>query len=100
VYVNDDDFMTLLDTQVQEVLAYLQLFGVDPESIRSTSQLAAGTVYAGVKSAAKWREFPGSPVRVDAQHLANGGVDEAFFGYWAIEKQHDRGIAKATFTPV
>lgn len=99
VLVSDEDMFTLLDTEVTQVLAYLKLFNIDPEQLRSTSQLAAGTVYAGVKPAAKFRQFPGSPIRVDAQHLANGGVDEAFFGYWALEEQHKRGIAKATFTP-
>jgi hypothetical protein len=99
VYVADDDFFTLLDTEVDKVLAYLKLFGIDPEKLRSSASLAAGTVYAGVKPAAKFRTLPGSPLRVDAQNLANGGVDEAFFGYWAIEEQHTRGIAKATFTP-
>lgn len=97
VLVSDDDMFTLIDTKVEETLAYLKLFGIDPENFRSSSALAAGTVYAGVRQAAKVRTLPGSPVRVDAQHLANGGVDEAFFGYWAIEEQHTKGIAKATF---
>lgn len=99
VLVSDDDIFTLLDTEVTQVLAYLKLFGVDPEQLRSTSQLAAGTVYAGVKPAAKFRQFPGSPIRIEAQHLANGGVDQAFFGYWSLEEQHKLGIAKTTFTP-
>lgn len=100
VLVSDEDMFTLINTQMDQVLAYLKLFNIDPENFRSSSQLPAGTVYAGVKSAAKVRTMPGSPIRVDAQRLANGGVDEAFFGYWAIEEQHTRGIAKATFTPV
>lgn len=99
VLVSDEDMFTLIDTQIDQVLAYLKLFGIDPENFRSSSLLPAGTVYAGVKPAAKVRTMPGSPIRVDAQHLANGGVDQAFFGYWAIEEQHTRGIAKATFTP-
>lgn len=99
VLVSDEDMFSLLDTQVDQVLAYLKLFNIDPEQFRSSSQLAPGTVYAGVKPAAKVRTLPGSPIRVDAQHLTHGGVDEAFFGYWAIEEQHTRGISKATFTP-
>lgn len=99
VLVSDEDMFTLINTQMDQVLAYLKLFNIDPEQFRSSSQIPAGTVYAGVKPAAKVRTMPGSPIRVDAQRLANGGVDEAFFGYWAIEEQHTRGIAKATFTP-
>jgi hypothetical protein len=99
VLVSDEDMFTLLDTQMDQVLAYLKLFNIDPEQFRSSSQIPAGTVYAGVKPAAKVRTMPGSPIRVDAQRLTHGGVDEAFFGYWAIEEQHTRGIAKATFTP-
>jgi hypothetical protein len=97
VLVSDEDMFTLIDTQVDQVLAYLKLFGIDPENFRSSSALAPGTVYAGVKPAAKVRTLPGSPIRIDAQRLTHGGVDEAFFGYWAIEEQHTRGIAKATF---
>lgn len=99
VLVSDEDMFTLLDTNVDQVLAYLKLFNVDPEQLRSSSQLPAGTVYAGVKPAAKLRTLPGSPIRVDAQHLTHGGVDQAFFGYWALEEHHTKGIAKATFTP-
>jgi hypothetical protein len=98
VLVSDEDMFTLIDTRMDDLLAYLKLFNIDPEQFRSSSQLAAGTVYAGVKPAAKVRTMPGSPIRVDAQRLTHGGVDEAFFGYWAIEEQHTRGIAKATFT--
>jgi hypothetical protein len=94
VLVSDEDLFTLVDTQVQEVLAYLKLFGIAPEDFRSSAALAPGIVYAGAKQAAKVRTLPGSPIRVHAQHLANGGIDQAFFGYWAIEEQHTKGIAK------
>jgi hypothetical protein len=55
---------------------------------------------AGVKQAATLRTLGGdSPIRVSAQHLANGGIDEAFFTYWAIEEHSDLGIQKATVAP-
>jgi hypothetical protein len=43
------------------------------------------------------RTLPGSPIRVSAQHIANGGVDEAFFGYWAIEEHHNSGIVSVAY---
>ena len=97
ILVNDDDLMSIFDTTVDEVLAYLELWGIDPKNFKSSPDVAAGEVYAGVKAAATLRTLPGSPVRVEAQNLANGGVDEAFFGYWAIEEHATSGIAKVAF---
>ena len=99
IYVNDDDLFTLLDVAEKDVSAFLELFDVDPKNFRSSQDVPAGTVLAGVRPAATVRTLPGSPIRVDAQNLANGGVDEAFFGYWAIEEHHTAGIAKVTFAP-
>lgn len=49
----------------------------------STSDLGDTQVLVGAREAAEARELPGaSPVRVEAQNLVNGGVDEAFFGYF------------------
>lgn len=99
VYVNDDDLFTLLDIAEKDVSAFLDLFGIDPKNFRSSEDVPEGTVLAGVKPAATVRTLPGSPIRVDAQNLTKGGIDEAFFGYWAIEEHHTSGIAKTTFTP-
>ena len=99
VYVNDDDYFTLFDVTNLDVPAYLSLLGVEPENIRSSEDVPEGTVLAGVRQAATVRTLPGSPIRVDAQNLSHAGIDEAFFGYWAIEEHHTQGIAKATFTP-
>lgn len=99
VYVNDDDLFTLLDIAEKDVPVFLDLYGIDPRNFRSDPLIPEGTVLAGAKPAATVRTLPGSPIRVEAQNLANGGVDEAFFGYWAVEEHHTRGIAKATFTP-
>jgi hypothetical protein len=99
VYVNDDDLFTLLDIAEKDVPVFLDLYGIDPRNFRSDELVPQGTVLAGVKPAATVRTLPGSPIRVEAQNLANGGVDEAFFGYWAIEEHHTRGIAKASFDP-
>lgn len=99
VAVADTDMDTLLDVGQFDVPAFLDLLGVSLDNIVSSPDLAAGTVYAGAKQAATVRTLPGSPIRVDAQHIANGGVDTGFFGYWAIEEHHTTGIVKAAFTP-
>lgn len=97
VAVAESDFLGLLDVTNNAAPAFLDLFNIDPSNFVVDDALAAGTVMAGVKQSATVRTLPGSPIRVDAQHLANGGVDSAFFGYWAIEEHHTTGIVKTTF---
>jgi hypothetical protein len=98
VMVNDDDLMSLLDYNALSVPEFTSLWGIDPNNFRSDVDVPAGTVLAGAKQAAEVKTLPGSPIRVNAQHIANGGVDEAFFGYWAIEEHHPFGIASTTYT--
>jgi phage head maturation protease len=95
--VNRTDFLGLLDMTNDQAPAFLDMFGIKPENFVVDTTIPAGTVIAGVRQAATVRTLPGSPIRVDAQHIANGGVDTAFFGYWAIEEHHTSGIVKATF---
>lgn len=101
VAVNEDDFLGLLDVSNFDMPAFLDAFGVDPKNFvvdpGGVGGVPAGTVLSGVKQAATVRTLPGSPIRVDAQHLAQGGVDSAFFGYWAIEEHHTEGVVKTTF---
>lgn len=101
VLVNDDDLDTLFDITNDDVSAFLDLLGVDPANFRASSDIAAGTVYAGVKQAATVRELPGaSPLRVEVQNLTKAGIDEAIFGYGAIEEHHEGGIVKVPFEVV
>jgi hypothetical protein len=97
--VNDEDMFSILDVTESQLPAFLDLWGIDPGNFRSSPDVAAGTLLAGVKNVGVLRTLPGSPVRVSAQNLANGGVDEAFFGYWAIEEHHTSGIASVVFNP-
>lgn len=99
VVAADDDFDQLMDVTQHDVPAFLQLFGIDPGSFTSTDQVPAGTVIVGTKQAATYRELPGSPIRVSAQHIANGGVDEGFFGYWAVEQHHLNGVVSVGIVP-
>lgn len=97
VAVNRGDFRKLLDLSNLNAPAFLDLFGIDPKNFIRDKNIPAGTVIGGVKQAATVRTLPGSPIRVDAQAIALGGVDTGWFGYWAIEEHHTTGIAKATF---
>lgn len=97
IVMNDDDYFSLMDVNEQTLPVYLDLWGIDPKNFRSSPDVAAGTIIGGAKQAAKYRTLPGSPIRVSAQHLANGGIDEAFFGYWAVEKHHPLGIRSVRF---
>lgn len=90
--LNDNDYDRLFDVTQDDLPAFMDLVGLKPESIVPSTNVPEDTAIAGAKQAATVRTLPGSPIRVDAQHLANGGVDSAFFGYWAIEEHHTSGI--------
>lgn len=98
ILMNDDDMDQLFDVTNDDVPAFLQLFNIDPSNFRGSSDLAKGFVYAGVKQAATVRELPGaSPLRVEVQNLNKAGIDEALFGYYAIEEHHTSAIVKVPF---
>ncbi len=100
LYVNDEDWFGLMDITELQLPAYLEAYGVKPETFIPSEDVPAGAIIGGVKRAGKLRTESRSPIAVDALNLANGGVDKAFFGYWAIEQQHLRGIQKVTFSEV
>lgn len=99
IVVNDEDLFDLLDVAENDVPAFLDLYGIEPRNFRSSPDVTPGTVIAGVRQAATLRTLPGSPIRVSAQHLAQGGIDEAFFGYWAMEEHHTSGITTVKYVP-
>lgn len=99
VVLNSEDMFSLLDVNSDQVPNYLNLWGIDPSNFRSSPDVPAGTLLAGTRQAAKLRTLPGSPIRVDAQNIANGGIDTAFFGYYAFEEQHTSGIVSVKFNP-
>ena len=100
VIVSDDDYDTLLDLTNDDLPAFLDLLGIAPENFTSSAAQPDGTVTVGARQAATVRTLPGSPIRATAQHLANGGIDEAFFGYWAVEQHHETGIVEVPWAPV
>lgn len=90
-------------TPKDETLEYLSSsLGLDEGTVAgfrivpapSTSDLSDTQVLVGAREAAEARELPGaSPIRVEAQNLVNGGVDDAFFGYWTSVIHEPAAIA-------
>ena len=80
--VHPDDMFGLFDITMLDIPQFLDLLGVDPTRFISTPLAKPGQVVAYAKPAVQWYELAGSPIRVNAQHIANGGIDEALFGYW------------------
>lgn len=56
------------------------------------TQLTAGHVLVVAKSAADVYTLPGSPIRAEAQNIANGGIDVGFFGYGGFLIKNAAGI--------
>lgn len=92
VMVSDADMESLMEVTNNTMPAFLELFNIRPENFVSSEELADGTVIAGNKLAHTLRELPGSPIRASAQHIANGGIDEGFFAYYAFEENAPAGI--------
>ncbi|MFW0784508.1 HK97 family phage prohead protease [Gordonia sp. CPCC 206044] len=98
VLVNPADRRDLLvGTSAAEVPAFLDVLGINPANWVASEHVAAGTVVVGTKPAATFYELSGSPIRVQAEHIANGGRDAALFGYYATLLNDDRGIVSVSF---
>lgn len=80
--VHPDDMFGLFSITALDIPQFLDLLGVDPKKFRSTPLAKPGQVVAYAKPAVNWYELAGSPIRVNAQHIAAGGIDEALFGYY------------------
>lgn len=67
-------------------------------AFRASAGLAADQVLVATRNAADWYELSGTPIRVEALNIANGGVDAGCFGYGVIGVHDAAGIKKATVT--
>lgn len=92
VLVNNVDFTKLIGVTALDVPSFLTLLGVNPAAFIPTDQVDAGTVIVGAQPAMTFYELGGSPIRVQAEHLSNGGRDAAVFGYVATLLHDTRGI--------
>ena len=99
VLVNPTDMISLLDISASEVPAFLATLGISPENFIASEFVTAGTVIVGAKPAATFYELSGSPIRVEAVSIANGGHDAGVFGYTAALLHKPGGIVKVTVAP-
>lgn len=98
ILVNNADWLGLLDITGFDVPAYLRdVLHLEPGNFRRSSHVPAGQVVALAKPAMRWRELPGVPIRVTAEHIARGGRDTGLFGYWMTMTDNPDGIRKVTF---
>ena len=74
----------------------LQQGDVDGLDIRPDSRLAASQLLVLDRNGVGVWELPGSPIRVDAVSVVNGGYDRAFFGYIAAGVVESPVVLKAT----
>lgn len=92
--VHPDTMFGLMDISMLKVPQYLELLGVDPSKFVSTPHVPKNAVIGYAKPAVTFYELAGSPIRVNAQHIAQGGIDEALFGYYATILNEPRGIVR------
>lgn len=90
-------------TRNEDALAYLDAaIGLQEGTmarftIRPMAALGATEVLVGCKEAVTVHELGGeAPIRVEALNIANGGVDEGVFGYYAVNVHDADGLALVT----
>lgn len=65
----------------------------------STTGLDSGEILVGTRAAVTFRELGGgTPIRVSALDIANGGVDEGCFGYAHVDVHDSRGLRLVDLT--
>lgn len=97
--INPEDLETVLSMNALDAPRYDGLTPVaNPKSWKMSEFVDKGTVIVGAKSAATHYELSGSPLRVEAEHIAKGGRDAALFGYTALMLNKPGGIVKTTFS--
>lgn len=97
--VHPDDAFGLLAITTLDNPAYLDLLGVDPSKFLTSDQAKKGSVIAYAKPAMTFFELAGSPIRVQAEHIAKGGRDAALFGYYATLLNDQRGVVEVPIAP-
>src|SRR5690606_15983540 len=94
------DYRSLLLTPKDKIAEFLsQSMGFEEGSLEgfrivpsANTDLATATLVLD-KSTVRFKEFGGgAPVRAEAQHLANGGVDYALFGYTSFQDLTEAGL--------
>lgn len=105
--VGVDLYRPLLFTPKDQVSAFLaQAFGLKEGSVDgfkivpTATDAMAGNVVVGDGSTVRFKELGGgAPVRVEAEHVANGGKDFGVFGYTSFQELKPGGVVKADLVP-
>lgn len=97
--VHPSDLSSVLSVSALDAPKYLDLAGsiANPANWTTSDLVTPGTAIVGTKSAATFYELAGSPLRVEAEHIAKGGRDAALFGYTAHMLNKPEGLLKITF---
>lgn len=97
--INPADLEQVLSLSTMDAPRYLGIAGTitDPAKWTTSEDVTAGTAIIGTKAAATHYELAGSPLRVEAEHIARGGRDAALFGYTAKMLNRPEGLVKVKF---
>lgn len=67
---------------------------------RPVTGITTGHIIVGSRSAAAVYQLPGSPIKAEAQNIANGGIDLGLFGYSGFLIKNAAGLVDvAPYTP-
>lgn len=104
--VSLDLWREVLLTPRDQILEYLNAsLGLEEGSqqgfkLLPAPELGAGQVLVGARNAVTVHELGGaSPIRVEAENIANGGIDAGVFGYYATNVHNAAGLALVDATP-
>lgn len=97
--INPGDLEQVLGLSQMDAPRYLGIAGsiTDPAKWTTSDAVPAGTAIIGTKAAATHYELAGSPLRVEAEHIAKGGRDAALFGYTAKMVNRPEGLVSVAF---
>lgn len=97
--INPGDVEQVLSLSQMDAPRYLGIAGTitDPAKWTTSDAVPAGTAIIGTKAAATHYELAGSPLRVEAEHIAKGGRDAALFGYTAKMINRPEGLVSVAF---
>jgi len=93
MYVPQDDVLAYLSASLSLKEGQVADFKLVPVPDGSLTVGAwVGQVLVGHKNAVTVKELPGAPVRVEAEAIAKGGIDEALFGYVQTISENTDGL--------
>ena len=86
----EDDTLTYLNAALGLEDGTVQTFKVVPAL---GGELESGQVLVGARDAVTVHELGETPIRVEAENIAQGGIDAGVFGYYAVNVHDEDGLA-------